>query len=122
MKRLIVLFMFVILLTACTQEGDILTIRTADPNVSISFKLLPPPPDAPIAPAITPDPVAVEIEEEEAPQVACEIKGNVGSSGNIYHLPGGAYYDRVKVDTSQGDMWFCTEEEAIAAGFRKSSR
>ncbi len=46
-----------------------------------------------------------------------KIKGNIGSSGKIYHLPGGAFYTR-----TNAEMCFNTETEAQAAGFRKSSR
>jgi len=50
----------------------------------------------------------------------CLIKGNISSSGeHIYHVPGGAYYDRTKIDPSKGERWFCTEAEAEAAGWRK---
>jgi endonuclease YncB( thermonuclease family) len=52
----------------------------------------------------------------------CEIKGKyalraalTGHRG-IYHLPGCASYGR----TRNVDRWFCTEDEAIAAGFRLS--
>ncbi|CAM4253820.1 thermonuclease family protein [Paenibacillus tarimensis] len=42
------------------------------------------------------------------------IKGNINSKGEkIYHLPGSSHYDRTKPE-----KWFCTEEEAAAAGFR----
>ncbi|OHW61255.1 thermonuclease precursor [Andreesenia angusta] len=51
------------------------------------------------------------------------IKGNISSSGEkIYHVPGGAYYDRTTIDTSKGERWFNTEAEAVAAGWRKSSK
>lgn len=51
----------------------------------------------------------------------CNIKGNIGSSGKrIYHVPGGRYYDRTRIDTSRGERWFCTEGEARAAGWRRS--
>jgi hypothetical protein len=46
---------------------------------------------------------------------SCYIKG---TSSKIYHLPGGAFYERV---TSPAAC-FNTESEAIAAGYRKSSR
>ena len=52
----------------------------------------------------------------------CLIKGNIGSSGRIYHLPGGAYYDRTRISESRGEKWFCTEAEARAAGWRRSGR
>jgi hypothetical protein len=29
-------------------------------------------------------------------------------------------YDRIVMNASEGDKWFCTEAEAKAAGFRKS--
>lgn len=46
------------------------------------------------------------------------IKGNINSKGEkIYHLPGGANYER-----TIPEAWFRTEEEAQAAGYRKSQR
>ena len=49
------------------------------------------------------------------------IKGNISASGEkIYHVPGGAFFDKTVVDTAKGERWFCTEAEAIAAGWRKS--
>ncbi len=51
----------------------------------------------------------------------CVIKGNISGKGErIYHIPGGEYYDATKIDTSKGERWFCTEAEAVAAGWRKS--
>jgi Micrococcal nuclease (thermonuclease) homologs len=47
-----------------------------------------------------------------------KIKGNINSRGEkIYHLPGGRYYKQTKAE-----QWFCTEEEAAAAGFRAAKR
>ena len=38
----------------------------------------------------------------------CPIKGNVSSKGErIYHVPGGRYYDRTRIDLSKGERWFC---------------
>ena len=49
----------------------------------------------------------------------CDIKGNISSSGEkIYHLPGGRYYDQVKITTSKGERWFCSEEDAVSQGWR----
>lgn len=49
------------------------------------------------------------------------IKGNISSSGDkIYHVPGQKYYDKTVIDTARGEKWFCTEEEATGAGWRKS--
>ena len=53
----------------------------------------------------------------------CLIKGNIGSSGDrIYHLPDGRFYDQTGIDESKGERWFCTEAEARAAGWRRSSQ
>ncbi|CAG9619453.1 sunset domain-containing protein [Sutcliffiella rhizosphaerae] len=46
------------------------------------------------------------------------IKANKNARGeNIYHVPGGVFYDR-----TTPVEWFHTEEEAEAAGYRKSAR
>ncbi len=53
----------------------------------------------------------------------CRIKGNISSSGNrIFHVPGGRFYGRTKINTSKGERWFCSEMEARDAGWRKSSQ
>jgi hypothetical protein len=48
-----------------------------------------------------------------------EIKGNLTTYNGekIYHVPGGQFYDVTKAEEM-----FCTEEEAEAAGYRKSER
>ena len=51
----------------------------------------------------------------------CSIKGNISSNGEkIYHMPGQKYYDKTVIDESRGERWFCTEEDAASAGWRKS--
>lgn len=50
----------------------------------------------------------------------CAIKGNISRHGRIYHLPGSAFYDAVRIDPSRGERWFCSESEALAAGWRPS--
>lgn len=52
------------------------------------------------------------------------IKGNISySTGEkIYHVPGGEFYTRTVIDESAGERWFCTEAEAVAAGWRRSKR
>ena len=49
---------------------------------------------------------------------SCLIKGNISENGRIYHVPGSRYYERTKIDEAKGERWFCTEEEARAAGWR----
>ena len=51
----------------------------------------------------------------------CMIKGNISSKGErIYHVPGGRWYDRTKIDPTKGERWFCTEEQARLEGWRKA--
>lgn len=51
----------------------------------------------------------------------CAIKGNISSSGEkIYHLPGCGSYEKTSIDEDRGERWFCTEEEAVSAGWRKA--
>lgn len=47
---------------------------------------------------------------------ACFIKGNQSRRGDwIYHLPGMPYYD-----ATRPEAWFCSEEQAQAAGYRRA--
>jgi len=48
----------------------------------------------------------------------CPIKGNITSGGRIYHMPWSPWYEKVRIDTAKGERWFCTEGEAVAAGWR----
>jgi endonuclease YncB( thermonuclease family) len=49
----------------------------------------------------------------------CLIKGNINSHGErIYHLPGTRGYDETVITESKGERWFCSEDEAQAAGWR----
>ena len=42
-------------------------------------------------------------------------------SGHIYHLPWSPWYDRVSIDEARGERWFCSEADALAAGWRPAS-
>ncbi len=50
----------------------------------------------------------------------CLIKGNISylSEEKIYHLPDCNSYQDTIVNESKGERWFCSEEEAINAGWR----
>ena len=50
------------------------------------------------------------------------IKGNISQSSGekIYHVPGQQYYDETVIDETEGEQWFCSEEEAVEAGWRKA--
>ena len=51
------------------------------------------------------------------------IKGNINREGEkIYHIPGQRDYDKTIIDTSKGERWFYSEEEAVAAGWRRAKR
>lgn len=53
----------------------------------------------------------------------CSIKGNISSSGEkIYHTPGQQHYTDTVIDAGKGERWFCSENEAIDAGWRKALR
>ena len=53
----------------------------------------------------------------------CRIKGNISRAGaRVYHVPGGRYYERTKINPSKGERWFCSEAEARSAGWRRSRR
>lgn len=62
------------------------------------------------------------VAETQAPG-GCTIKGNVTTSGRIYHMPWSPWYEKVQMDEAgrgppKGKRWFCSENEAIAAGWR----
>jgi hypothetical protein len=48
----------------------------------------------------------------------CRIKGNISGNGKIYHVPGSDAYAKTRIDESKGERWFCSEDEARAAGWR----
>ncbi|MBB4000906.1 thermonuclease family protein [Aureimonas pseudogalii] len=52
----------------------------------------------------------------------CPIKGNISGSGRIYHSPGQENYAGTQIDVARGERWFCSAEEAKAAGWRPAGR
>lgn len=54
----------------------------------------------------------------------CNIKGNISlnTGERIYHVPGQEYYTRTRISLLKGERWFCSEEEARAAGWRRARR
>jgi len=52
----------------------------------------------------------------------CVIKGNISFENNekIYHNIDCPSYDKTKIDLAKGEQYFCFEEEALAAGWRKA--
>jgi len=59
---------------------------------------------------------------DNAPKGECVIKGNISKGEKIFFLPFHVLYKNVKVDQSKGERWFCTEDEALAAGWRRALR
>jgi endonuclease YncB( thermonuclease family) len=55
--------------------------------------------------------------EQQAPE-GCAIKGNVTRTGRIYHMPWSPWYARIRIEPEKGKRGFCSEAEAIAAGWR----
>src|SRR5262249_23775239 len=60
---------------------------------------------------------------EGAPSPECTIKGNVNRDGErIYHMQNQRFYARIRMDEGGDKRWFCTPEEADAAGWRRALR
>ncbi len=58
-----------------------------------------------------------------APSPECTIKGNVNRSGEcIFHKPTSRWYAQIRMRISKGTRWFCSVEEAKAAGCRETRR
>lgn len=52
----------------------------------------------------------------------CPIKGQVTSGTRVYVLPWSASYERIKIRTGRGERWFCSEKEALEAGWKPVER
>ncbi|WP_245731488.1 thermonuclease family protein [Loktanella fryxellensis] len=70
------------------------------------------------------DPAAVRAAgaATDATPGSCAIKGNISGNGRIYHSPGQAFYDDTQIDVDRGERWFCSPQEAVAAGWRPARR
>lgn len=75
------------------------------------------------------EPAAFRRDSAVGPEMAqraasdCNIKGNINAKGErIYHRPGQEHYARTRINTAQGERWFCTPAEAEAAGWRAARR
>lgn len=60
-----------------------------------------------------------KVEEQVAPN-GCPIKGNISVEGKnkIYHTPWSRDYKKTKISLDKDERWFCSEAEAIKAGWR----
>ena len=61
---------------------------------------------------------------DTAPPPGYTIKGNisVATEDKIYHVPGSEDYEATKIDPARGELWFRSEAEAVASGWRKAPR
>ena len=50
----------------------------------------------------------------------CTIKGNISENGKLYHLPGCDSYNQVVISQQKGERWFCSESDALSAGWTKA--
>jgi endonuclease YncB( thermonuclease family) len=58
-----------------------------------------------------------------APSPDCTIKGNINGAGEcIYHRPTSRWYAQIKMNINKGTRWFCSVDEAKAAGCRETRR
>ncbi len=64
-----------------------------------------------------------EVGTKSIPAELCNIKGNINAEGvKIYHMPGDFNYEQIAIDEVKGEHWFCEEEQAESAGFRRAIR
>jgi hypothetical protein len=52
----------------------------------------------------------------------CQGNISVNTGERIYHIPGQKFYSETQISPLKGERWFCSEEAAREAGWRKSRR
>lgn len=57
----------------------------------------------------------------QAPE-GCPIKGRVARGERIYLLPWANDYAKARINKQRGERWFCSEDDAVAAGWRIGGR
>lgn len=66
-------------------------------------------------------PVNLTTETQATESNSCLIKGNINSKKEkIYHISGCGSYNQTVIDETKGEKWFCSEQEALDAGWRKA--
>ncbi len=58
---------------------------------------------------------------KDAPD-GCPIKGRISRGERVYLLPWSNRYERVRIRQRRGERWFCSEEDAAAAGWRSAEK
>jgi endonuclease YncB( thermonuclease family) len=52
----------------------------------------------------------------------CPIKGRITGGARVYVLPWSPDYERGRIQKARGERWFCSEQEAVAAGWKPAVR
>lgn len=60
-------------------------------------------------------------EAKKAAPEGCPIKGAIRSGARTYVLPWAPSYDSIRLRTTRGERWFCSESEAEAAGWSRGA-
>jgi micrococcal nuclease len=62
-------------------------------------------------------------QDSDPPSEECNIKGNISEKGfgKTYLFPGCDNYNTVKIDPRKGEQYFCSTQEAAAAGYRQAT-
>ncbi len=65
----------------------------------------------------------VSTRTRQSGQAGCTIKGNISAKGiRIFHVSGQRDYLRTSIRTDKGERWFCSADQARAAGWRAARR
>ena len=59
---------------------------------------------------------------DEVFEKKCFIKGNISSSGRIYHVRGSRWYFETQITEQRQEKWFCTVAQAELEGWRAPKR
>lgn len=106
-----------------TKRAPSPTASPTAPRATAAVPLAPAVPERTSKPSPKPTPKPKPKPKPSPEPTACVIKGNIASDGErIYHVPGGQFYDVTKISVAKGERWFCSEADAVAAGWRKSKR
>lgn len=74
----------------------------------------------PVAAPLAAEPQADIAGKAAAGRDGCRIKGNITREGTkLYWIPGSRRYDETVITERSGERWFCTEDEAKAAGWQE---
>lgn len=108
---------------ACTQVDWVRPQAVYEATATARAQLAELPPLPTVQPDVVPEQEVGETEPDPTPQPPCEllVKGNISRDGRkLYHEPGMSNYEQVKIDEKAGEMWFCSVEEAEAAGWTRA--